>query len=169
MPAVCVTYKGTSEQENAFKASLEYKEVEVCELKPLGLGEGDDCIPFTLASTTGGVKRAFTWTADDPKVYLLGFWATWDDSCQQLLAHNQEKLERNPAWEGKVEIVAISIDDSKEIAQKRISEKGWTKISSYWGGTGRYKRFNSNTLQNRQRSNLFPSEKRKNPMERTSE
>jgi hypothetical protein len=52
------------------------------------------------------------------------------------MAHNQEMLEHNPAWEGKAEIVAISLDDEKEAAQKRIVEKGWTKISNYWAGAG---------------------------------
>jgi thiol-disulfide isomerase/thioredoxin len=105
----------------------------------LGIGEGDDCIPFTSAATADGAERVFTWTADDPKMYLLDFWATWCGPCQKPMAHNQEMLERNPAWEGRAEIVAISLDDDKEIAQKRIAEKGWTKISNYWGGAGGFK------------------------------
>ena len=132
----CVTYKGSAEQENAFKASLEGTEAEELEFQPLELGEGDACPTFTLTATADGTERTFAWTADDPKVYLLDFWATWCGPCQKPMAHNQEMLEHNPDWEGRAEIVAISLDDDKEAPQKRIEEKGWTKVSSYWGGAG---------------------------------
>jgi hypothetical protein len=45
-------------------------------------------------------------------------------------------LEHNPDWEGRAEIIAISLDDDKESPQGRIQDRGWTKISSYWGGEG---------------------------------
>lgn len=41
-------------------------------------------------------------------------------------------LESNPHWEGKAEIVALSLDDTPEDAAKRISEKGWDKVKSYF-------------------------------------
>ena len=91
-----VTYKGSAEQENAFKTSLEGTEAEDLEFQPVGLGEGDDCPTFTLPVTADGTERVFLWTVDNPKVYLLDFWATWCGPCQKPMAHNQEMLEHNP-------------------------------------------------------------------------
>jgi thiol-disulfide isomerase/thioredoxin len=47
------------------------------------------------------------------EVLLVDVWATWCPPCQQPMAHNQEMLETNPHWNGKVRIVGVSVDDDK--------------------------------------------------------
>ena len=62
-----VTYKGSAEQENAFKAFLEVTEAEDLEFQPVGLGEGDDCPVFTLAATADGTNGHFYGQQMTPK------------------------------------------------------------------------------------------------------
>lgn len=131
-----VSFKGSDQQLATFKASLEGQESEGIDFERLGPGVGEDCPAFGVYSTADGSERSLTWSADDNKVYLLDFWATWCGPCQKPMAHNQEMLDRNPSWSGLAEILAISLDDSKEEAETRIRERGWSKVSSYWGGPG---------------------------------
>lgn len=45
------------------------------------------------------------------------------------MQHNQEMLVKNEtAWAGKVRIVGVSVDDAKDIIQKRVESKGWAKV-----------------------------------------
>jgi hypothetical protein len=47
------------------------------------------------------------------------------------MQHNQEMLEKNENWKGKVEIVGLSVDDELADVTKRIEEKKWTSINHY--------------------------------------
>jgi len=129
-----VSFRGTAEQEEAFKGSLEGTEAEDLDFIRISLGQGEVCPAFTLVATADGIERVFPWSTEDPKVYLIDFWATWCRPCQGPMAHNQEMLERNPDWEGQVEIVTISMDEDKETVEQLIKAVGWTKVSSYWAG-----------------------------------
>ena len=134
-----IKFKASDEQVNTFKASLEGEESEGIDLERLGPEAGEDCPVFAVYSTADGSERSLNWSADDSKVYLLDFWATWCGPCQKPMAHNQEMLDRNPNWSNSAEILAISLDDSKEEAETRIRERGWSKVSSYWCGPGGFK------------------------------
>lgn len=62
------------------------------------------------------------------EVILVDVWATWCGPCQRPMQHNQEMLEKNPAWSGKARIVAVSVDDQKPVVVTRVNTKGWTKV-----------------------------------------
>jgi thiol-disulfide isomerase/thioredoxin len=64
------------------------------------------------------------------EVLLIDVWATWCPPCQKPMSHNQEMLERNEErWKGKVKIVGVSVDDSKETIKARVEQKGWNRIT----------------------------------------
>lgn len=66
---------------------------------------------------------------ENGEVLLVDVWATWCGPCQGPMRHNQEMLVKNEAaWAGKVRIVAVSVDEEKEIIQQRVNSKGWNKI-----------------------------------------
>jgi len=49
------------------------------------------------------------------------------------MAHNQEMLEKNKdAWDGKVRIIGLSIDQSKEKMVEHVKNKGWTAVEHYF-------------------------------------
>merc|ERR1711976_736439 len=61
------------------------------------------------------------------QVWLLDFWATWCPPCQGPMAENQAMLEKNTDWEGKAEIVGMSIDNDTSTVTNHCNAKGWTK------------------------------------------
>lgn len=71
-------------------------------------------------------------THNEGEVVLVDFWATWCPPCQKPMAHNQEMLEkRKEDWAGKVRIIGLSIDQSKEAMVKHVNDKGWTAVEHY--------------------------------------
>lgn len=48
------------------------------------------------------------------------------------MAHNQQMLDKNGAeWEGKVKIIGISIDNTKDAVVSHVDAKGWGSIEHY--------------------------------------
>jgi thiol-disulfide isomerase/thioredoxin len=95
---------------------------------------GDQCPELPVKVPTTGEEKTLVFAENDPKAYLINFWAIWCGPCQVHMAHNQEMLEHNPQWEGKAKIVCISLDDDKDSVNKRVEEKKWDKVTSYWAG-----------------------------------
>ena len=71
-------------------------------------------------------------THNEGEVILVDFWATWCPPCQKPMAHNQEMLEkRKDDWAGKVRIIGVSIDQTKEKMVEHVNNKGWTAVEHY--------------------------------------
>jgi hypothetical protein len=49
------------------------------------------------------------------------------------MAHNQEMLEKRAAdWGGKVRIIGVSIDNSKDVVVKHVEDKKWTSVEHFF-------------------------------------
>lgn len=67
------------------------------------------------------------------EVWLVDFWATWCPPCQAPMAHNEEMLKKRSAdWGGKVKIIGISIDQTREAVEKHVNAKDWNRPEHYW-------------------------------------
>jgi thiol-disulfide isomerase/thioredoxin len=68
------------------------------------------------------------------KIIVLEFWASWCPPCQKSMADLQLVAARYPNWKNKVVLIAASIDDTADIAAKRIQERAWTQTHNVWLG-----------------------------------
>ena len=68
------------------------------------------------------------------KIVVLEFWASWCSPCQKSMADLQLDAVRYPNWKDKVVLIAASLDDTPDIAAKRVQERGWNQTHNVWLG-----------------------------------
>ncbi len=67
------------------------------------------------------------------QVVYLDFWATWCVPCRQAMLRNQEAMQKRKVdWAGKAAIIALSGDESPEVAANFVRERGWTDVVQVW-------------------------------------
>jgi thiol-disulfide isomerase/thioredoxin len=70
------------------------------------------------------------------KVVILDFWATWCGTCQEPMAELQQLRDGHDNWQDRVSIVSLSIDDTMDVVQRHVDQRGWTNSFNVWAGEG---------------------------------
>jgi len=66
------------------------------------------------------------------EVWMIDFWATWCPPCQAPMQHNEDMLKKREDWKGKVKIIVLSIDQTREAVEKHVNAKDWNRPEHYW-------------------------------------
>jgi thiol-disulfide isomerase/thioredoxin len=107
---------------------------------------GNQHFEFTLAPEVNDIAPDVTFTdvnENKPialhslreRVVYLEFWATWCGPCQVPMTKLNEMMRKRPRhWDGRVDVLAASIDDSPEIVKRYAKDQGWGHICQLWAG-----------------------------------
>lgn len=82
--------------------------------------------PITLQSLRG-------------KWVYLEFWATWCGPCQSAMQALKNAVDKHgKRWRGKLEILTVSVDDTREVVMPHLQKNGWEKFARHaWDAGGR--------------------------------
>ncbi len=103
-----------------------------------GLSDGK---PLTLGTHAPNVKftRLDKETDDEldhhrGKVVILIAWASWCKPCLEHLAKLDALVAEHAEWNGRVEILPVSIDERREDAAASAKSQHWKALSTEWAG-----------------------------------
>lgn len=75
--------------------------------------------PITLQSMRG-------------KWVYLEFWATWCGPCQTAMQALKQAVDQHGArWRGKLEILTVSVDSTREVVMPHLKQRGWDKFARH--------------------------------------
>lgn len=133
--SISVTASGKFEDNESFQNSLTESEKSQIKFELKFCPDiGESCPDLYVKHSLTQEDQVLHFGEDDPKVYLIDFWATWCGPCQTSFKNSKDMLERNLDWIGKVEIILISLDKRYDYLNEWLSSARLDKLRMVWAG-----------------------------------
>jgi cytochrome oxidase Cu insertion factor (SCO1/SenC/PrrC family) len=123
---------GESEQRIVSLVRGELTDVPLLSGRARRLPVGSVAPDFNLMRLTDG--QEVTSSQLTGQIVVLEFWSTNCGPCLGALHNLQFLPAKHPEWDGKVQILAVSIDETREQANALFREKQWTGFTTVWAG-----------------------------------
>ena len=96
--------------------------------------EIQDCVPdITFYDVNTG--ESISMSAFKGRIVYMEFWATWCGPCKIPMIKLNEVIKRHHnKWNSRVHILAVSIDDSRDIVGPYVKKRGWNNVRHLWTG-----------------------------------
>lgn len=133
-PRYMVYLEGEYEPIGEFTLVRSDGQQEVVVMEPLR--EGDLAPDITMTDLrTGATRRLSEFRG---RYVLLDFWATWCMPCHRALEQMHNAWSRlEPAQRKRIQIVLVSIDDSRSGVLEFLKRRGWDALGEpMWAGEG---------------------------------
>jgi thiol-disulfide isomerase/thioredoxin len=91
----------------------------------VGLQEGDLFKPIEVHSLE---NEKIELTHERGKIWLVDFWATWCQYCQEPM---EENVKMSSKLHSDAKIIGLSCDEDRTKWREYINKRGWGKISQY--------------------------------------
>jgi thiol-disulfide isomerase/thioredoxin len=75
------------------------------------------------------------------RILVIEFWATWCKPCVELIDELKALPAQHPEWNGKVELLWVSVDEERDNAVKLFHERNWASDSLVWAGIDALKKY----------------------------
>jgi thiol-disulfide isomerase/thioredoxin len=103
-----------------------------------GLGDGKPLLPGAAAPNFSFTRisdgKEFDLSHYRGKVVVIEAWASWCKPCVEHIAKLETLEEDHPDWKGRVEVLAVSIDEKREDADDCCKAHHWTEVPAVWSG-----------------------------------
>ncbi|MCS7190777.1 MAG: TlpA family protein disulfide reductase [Fimbriimonadales bacterium] len=151
---------GSARLTNLFELPKEQKESEINYLVfvngeqvtyfTLHQGDGKRDLTITLPPNVGEpapditvvdlkTGKPLTLQALRGKWVYLEFWATWCGPCQTAMQALKQAVDRHGArWRGKLEILTVSVDETREVVMPHLKQRNWDRFARHgWDSNGK--------------------------------
>jgi len=80
-------------------------------------------------------SESISMSAFKGRIVYIEFWATWCGPCKiPMIKLNEVIKRRRSNWDSRVHILAVSIDDSRDIVAPYVKKRGWNDVRHLWTG-----------------------------------
>jgi hypothetical protein len=105
---------------------------------------GKEAPDATISSLVDGSERKLSDFRE--QIVVLEFWTSTCSSCIMAVRGMQTFPAKHPDWEDRVALIALSVDQSRELAIDRLEREDWKMTQNVWGDEDVRTAFDANAL-----------------------